>query len=152
VSKTYRLLKHMGDEISTPQVRLILKVLTELTQAAEEKLSDEARAELELEEKHAPVPYQELAETVDANPNFVSRQGAKKVIKFYEKDLIHEGYIKVEGSDAKPSSAKRNNAIAFVEPSDATAPGKEKPTRKAARRPKDKSTDTSPGADIEVAA
>lgn len=108
------LLKEVDEEkVKTPQIRVILKTLAGLAEVG------------------TPVVYQELLKAVDANPEFISRQGAQKVVRFYEKPMVEQDLVSLEGSD-KPEAKPKPPAKAIV------GDGEEKPKseRKASKRAK----------------
>lgn len=88
--KTITLLQEDFSKVTTPQVKVILNTLSENAKVNED------------------FPMSKLIELVDANPNFVSRQGAARVIRFYEKSMIENGWVKTEGSD-KPEKSSLND-------------------------------------------
>ena len=113
MAKTITLLKEVGDAVKTPQIKVILATLEKLAPVGE------------------PVGYADLVKAVDANENFVSRQGAAKVIRFYEKAMTEQGLALIEGSD-KPEPKGKPPAKPIL------ADGEEKPKteRKASKRAK----------------
>ena len=89
--KTVKLLKASSDEsIKTPQVRVICMVIEEMGGMTE------------------PVEFKKVIEEVDKHPKFVSRQGAARVVKFYEKPMIEGNLILVEGSDRQETPPLEN--------------------------------------------
>lgn len=106
MSKTVTLLKVPGDEVKTPQIRVMLNVLNEKVGVGN------------------AVILSELYTAIDADERFISRQGAQRVWKFYEKRLIEDGLVEIAGVDEKPAKEPK-----------AKSDG-EKPQRSASKRAK----------------
>ena len=116
MAKMVTLLKAVDDNVKTPQIKVILKTL-------------EANAGVD-----TPYPYLDLIKAVDANADFVSRQGASKVVRFYEKPMIENGLIAVEGTD-KPEALGKPAKKILKEPA-AAGEHVDHAERKASRRKK----------------
>jgi hypothetical protein len=111
MSKTITLVKELTEEVKTPQVRAMLSILSEKV-----GLSN-------------AVVAKDFFPVIEADPSFVSRQGAERVWKFYEKAMVENGFIEIAGIDAKPEKAAK---AATTE----DAP-KEEPKRTASKRTKE---------------
>ena len=112
MAKMITLNETVTEKVKTPQIRVILKTLEDKAGVGN------------------PYPYLDLIKAVDENEEFVSRQGANKVIRFYEKLMVENNLIVLEGTDKPEVLGKPPKKIIKED-------GEKAPTeRKASRRKK----------------
>lgn len=93
MAKTIQFLKMPGDDVKTPQVHAILKAL-------QSNFGDR------------PAALKDAYAAIEAHPDFKSRQGAERVLKFYIKGMTEKGLIKVEGHDERETVKKETDVSA----------------------------------------